>query len=98
MLALRSGVCADVPTRACACTALPLHKRTRACARPHACTHRAPRAAATPRCAHRSPCRLEVDLLLGTWAAKNFASLNMEQLAQYEAIINQETVDLYNIS
>jgi succinate dehydrogenase flavin-adding protein (antitoxin of CptAB toxin-antitoxin module) len=40
--------------------------------------------------------RLEVDLLLGTWAAKYVPSLTEPELAQYEALLNRETLDLYN--
>ena len=40
---------------------------------------------------------LEVDLLLGTWAEENVASLTDEEAAQYEAILNLETIDIYNI-
>lgn len=39
---------------------------------------------------------LEVDLLLGTWASENVMSLSPEQLQQYELILNQETLDIYN--
>ena len=39
---------------------------------------------------------LEVDLLLGTWASENVMSLSMDQLKQYELILNQETLDIYN--
>ena len=40
---------------------------------------------------------LEVDLLLGTWAAKNLPGLTAGELDAYEAILNQETTDLYNL-
>ena len=39
---------------------------------------------------------LEVDLLLGTWASENVMHLNKTQLEQYEMILNQETLDIYN--
>ena len=39
---------------------------------------------------------LEVDLLLGSWASEYVMTLNEEQLVQYEAILNQETLDIYN--
>ena len=39
---------------------------------------------------------LEVDLLLGTWASENVMNLNKMQLEQYEMILNQETLDIYN--
>ena len=40
---------------------------------------------------------LEVDLLLGTWANQNVPSLNQEELDQYEAFVNLETIDIYNV-
>jgi succinate dehydrogenase assembly factor 2 len=40
---------------------------------------------------------LEVDLLLGSWAARTLHRLSAEQLGMYEAFMNQETVDIYNI-
>eukprot|EP00548_Thalassiothrix_antarctica_P016675 CAMPEP_0194197376 /NCGR_PEP_ID=MMETSP0154-20130528/77168_1 /TAXON_ID=1049557 /ORGANISM="Thalassiothrix antarctica, Strain L6-D1" /LENGTH=330 /DNA_ID=CAMNT_0038922037 /DNA_START=60 /DNA_END=1054 /DNA_ORIENTATION=- len=40
---------------------------------------------------------LEVDLLLGTWAAKNVSKLCLEELDEYEAFVNMETIDIYNI-
>ena len=40
---------------------------------------------------------LEVDLLLGTWAEENVASLTDEEAEQYEAILNLETIDIYNL-
>jgi succinate dehydrogenase assembly factor 2 len=40
---------------------------------------------------------LEVDLLLGSWASAHVPSLKGEQLEQYERILNQETIDIYNI-
>ena len=39
---------------------------------------------------------LEVDLLLGSWASKNVMHLNADELDQYEAILNQETIDIFN--
>eukprot|EP00977_Amphora_coffeiformis_P016269 scaffold4976_cov161-Amphora_coffeaeformis.AAC.15 len=39
---------------------------------------------------------LEVDLLLGTWAHENVHTLNEEELDQYEAFVNLETIDIYN--
>lgn len=39
---------------------------------------------------------LEVDLLLGSWATEHDMALTDEQLGQYEAILNQETLDIYN--
>ena len=40
---------------------------------------------------------LEVDLLLGTWASQNVGGLNADELDQYEAFVNMETIDIYNI-
>ncbi len=41
--------------------------------------------------------RLEVDLLLGSWASENVMSLTQEELTQYEDILNQETIDIFNL-
>lgn len=40
---------------------------------------------------------LEVDLLLGSWAAENVTSLSNEEMDQYEAILNLETIDIFNV-
>jgi len=40
---------------------------------------------------------LEVDLLLGTWASQNVPGLNMDELDQFEAFVNLETIDIYNV-
>ena len=40
---------------------------------------------------------LEVDLLLGTWASQNVPNLNMDELDQFEAFVNLETIDIYNV-
>jgi len=40
---------------------------------------------------------LEVDLLLGTWAKQNVPSLAMDELNQFEAFVNMETIDIYNV-
>lgn len=40
---------------------------------------------------------LEVDLLLGTWANQNVPSLNAAELDEFEAFVNVETIDIYNI-
>lgn len=40
---------------------------------------------------------LEVDLLLGTWANENVPFLNMDELDQFEAFVNMETIDIYNV-
>jgi succinate dehydrogenase assembly factor 2 len=40
---------------------------------------------------------LEVDLLLGTWASENVKHLNSDELDQFEAFVNMETIDIYNI-
>lgn len=39
---------------------------------------------------------LEVDLLLGTWAVKHVPDLTVEELDQYETILNRETMDIFN--
>ncbi|KAJ0395817.1 hypothetical protein P43SY_007443 [Pythium insidiosum] len=39
---------------------------------------------------------LEVDLLLGSWASQNVMALSAEELKQYEDILNQETIDIFN--
>mmetsp|Transcript_13600 Transcript_13600/g.43441 ORF Transcript_13600/g.43441 Transcript_13600/m.43441 type:complete len:197 (+) Transcript_13600:134-724(+) len=40
---------------------------------------------------------LEVDLLLGSFATDNVDSFSDEEAAQYEAILNCETLDIYNM-
>lgn len=40
---------------------------------------------------------LEVDLLLGTWAAENVPNLSLEELDQFERFVNLETIDIYNV-
>jgi succinate dehydrogenase flavin-adding protein (antitoxin of CptAB toxin-antitoxin module) len=40
--------------------------------------------------------RLEVDILLGTFASLNVDKMNDEEMRQYEDILNQETVDIFN--
>ncbi|KAI2510169.1 Flavinator of succinate dehydrogenase [Fragilaria crotonensis] len=40
---------------------------------------------------------LEVDLLLGTWANENVPSLSPEELDEFEAFVNMDTIDIYNI-
>lgn len=40
---------------------------------------------------------LEVDLLLGTWASENVPKLSVEELDQFEDVVNMETIDIYNI-
>ncbi|KAG1698632.1 hypothetical protein DVH05_014590 [Phytophthora capsici] len=39
---------------------------------------------------------LEVDLLLGRWASQNVMQLSSEELKQYEDILNEETIDIFN--
>ena len=39
---------------------------------------------------------LEVDLLMGTWAVENVPSLSIQEMDEYEAILNQETIDIFN--
>jgi succinate dehydrogenase flavin-adding protein (antitoxin of CptAB toxin-antitoxin module) len=41
------------------------------------------------------PPRLEVDLLLGKWAAENVPSMTDKELSEYEALLNQETIDIF---
>eukprot|EP00986_Skeletonema_menzelii_P015739 scaffold12566_cov162-Skeletonema_menzelii.AAC.3 len=40
---------------------------------------------------------LEVDLLLGTWAAENVSNLSVSELDAYEKFVNLETIDIYNV-
>jgi succinate dehydrogenase assembly factor 2 len=40
---------------------------------------------------------LEVDLLLGTWAAENVATLSVAELDDFENFVNLETIDIYNV-
>jgi len=40
---------------------------------------------------------LEVDLLLGTFAEECLGDVADEHLAQYESILNLETIDIYNV-
>jgi len=40
---------------------------------------------------------LEVDLLLGTWAAENVPSLTVDELDEFENFVNMETIDIYNV-
>ncbi|KAE8888070.1 hypothetical protein PF005_g9852 [Phytophthora fragariae] len=39
---------------------------------------------------------LEVDLLLGRWASQNVMQLSRDELQQYEDILNEETIDIFN--
>ena len=39
---------------------------------------------------------LEVDLLMGTFAVEHVPTLTTEELDEYEAILNQETIDIFN--
>ena len=39
---------------------------------------------------------LEVDLLMGTWAVENVPTLTVAEMDEYEAILNQETIDILN--
>ncbi len=41
--------------------------------------------------------RLEVDLILGSWANENVPTLSAEELEQFEEVLKLETVDVYNI-
>ena len=40
---------------------------------------------------------LEVDLLMGKWAAEHVPDLDSAGLTMYEAILNCETLDIYNL-
>lgn len=40
---------------------------------------------------------LEVDLLLGTWAAENVPNLSVQELDDFENFVNLETIDIYNV-
>lgn len=40
---------------------------------------------------------LEVDLLLGTWASDHVSKLSDKDLNDYEAFVNWDTVDIYNV-
>ncbi|KAK1749299.1 succinate dehydrogenase assembly factor 2 [Skeletonema marinoi] len=40
---------------------------------------------------------LEVDLLLGTWAAENVSNLSVAELDEFEKFVNLETIDIYNV-
>ena len=39
---------------------------------------------------------LEVDILLGSWATKYVPHLTCEELDQYEIVLKEETIDIYN--
>lgn len=39
---------------------------------------------------------LEADLLMGSWAVKNVPTLTAEELDQYELLLKEETIDIYN--
>ena len=39
---------------------------------------------------------LEVDLLLGSWAEKNVPKLSAKELDEYDLILREETIDIYN--
>ncbi|KAI9917263.1 hypothetical protein PsorP6_012479 [Peronosclerospora sorghi] len=39
---------------------------------------------------------LEVDLLLGRWASQHVMQLSRDELQQYEDILNEETIDIFN--
>jgi succinate dehydrogenase assembly factor 2 len=40
---------------------------------------------------------LEVDLLLGTWASENVPTMSGAEMDEFEAFVNAETIDIYNI-
>ena len=39
---------------------------------------------------------LEVDLMLGSWAAENLKYLSNNDLIKFKNLLNEETVDIYN--
>ena len=39
---------------------------------------------------------LEVDLLLGSWAAENVPKLSEAELSEYEILLEEETIDIFN--
>ena len=39
---------------------------------------------------------LEADLLLGSWAVENVPKLNADELDQYELLLKEETINIYN--
>ena len=39
---------------------------------------------------------LEADLLLGTWATKNVPTLTEQELDEYELLLKEETIDIFN--
>ena len=39
---------------------------------------------------------LEADILLGSWAKENVSNLSEDELTQFETILQEETIDLYN--
>jgi succinate dehydrogenase flavin-adding protein (antitoxin of CptAB toxin-antitoxin module) len=41
--------------------------------------------------------RLEVDLLMGSFAARHVYDMSEEDLRQYEDILNEETIDIFNL-
>ena len=40
---------------------------------------------------------LEVDLLLGKWASDNVGNLTLEELDEFEAFVDMETINIYNV-
>jgi succinate dehydrogenase assembly factor 2 len=39
---------------------------------------------------------LEADLLMGSWAAENVPNLSTQELDEYEILLQEETIDIYN--
>lgn len=39
---------------------------------------------------------LEVDLLLGTWAMENADKLTTQEMDEYEILLEEETIDIFN--
>ena len=39
---------------------------------------------------------LEADLLMGSWAVANVPNLSEQELDEYEVLLKEETIDIYN--
>ena len=39
---------------------------------------------------------LEADLLMGSWAVENIPGLTVEELDEYELLLEEETIDIFN--
>ena len=40
---------------------------------------------------------MEVELLFGTWASEKVGNLTPKELDEFEAFVNMETIDIYNV-